>query len=105
MTPRQFILDNSEHFQEVVCNGHDIRMEEEQWMQWMERYAHFKQAITRVLFYCGKKHIGAYQLPSVPRLGDTVRIKGHFYHVEYVSYECDISYEGFNWVHIDLKIV
>jgi hypothetical protein len=103
MTPREFILFNSEYYHEAVCNGLDIRMDEEGWLEWMEQYAHFKQGKTRVLFYHDKKHLGSYEFTSIPRQGDTVKLKSKFYHVKYVTYECDTAHEGFNWVEIIVK--
>jgi hypothetical protein len=39
MTPKQFILENSDKFREAVENGYDIRMEESEIFEWMERYS------------------------------------------------------------------
>lgn len=38
MTAREFIIANSEKFAEAVLNGLDIRMEESEIFEWMERY-------------------------------------------------------------------
>ena len=38
MTPKQFIVSNSEKFAEAVSNGYDIRMEEDEIFEWMEKY-------------------------------------------------------------------
>ena len=38
MTPKEFILKNSDKFQEAVNNGLDIRMDENEIFEWMEKY-------------------------------------------------------------------
>lgn len=38
MTPKQFITANSDQFKQAVENGYDIRMEEHEIFEWMERY-------------------------------------------------------------------
>lgn len=38
MTPKQFIVANSERFAEAVANGLDIRMEEDEIFEWMQKY-------------------------------------------------------------------
>ncbi len=38
MTPKEFILKNSDKFQEAVNNGLDIRMNENEIFEWMEKY-------------------------------------------------------------------
>lgn len=38
MNAKEFILRHSEKFREAVDNGYDIRMDEEEILEWMERY-------------------------------------------------------------------
>lgn len=38
MTPKEFIISNSEKFAEAIENGLDIRMDEAEIFEWMERY-------------------------------------------------------------------
>ena len=49
MTPKEFIISNSAKFAEAVENGYDIRMDEEEIFEWMERYR------TAKLYYYLKK--------------------------------------------------
>lgn len=49
MTPKEFIILNSEKFSEAVENGLDIRMDEAEIFEWMERYRQAK-------FYYYLKH-------------------------------------------------
>lgn len=38
MTPKEFIISNSEKWAEAVENGYDIRLEEEEIFEWMAKY-------------------------------------------------------------------
>lgn len=49
MTPKEFIISNSDKFREAVENGLDIRMDESEIFEWMERYRSAK------LYYYLKK--------------------------------------------------
>ena len=49
MTPKEFIISNSDTFREAVENGLDIRMDESEIFEWMERYRSAK------LYYYLKK--------------------------------------------------
>ena len=39
ISPRSFILENSEKFEEAVMHGYDIRMDEHEIFEWMDSYA------------------------------------------------------------------
>lgn len=42
MTPKEFIVANSEKFAQAVENGLDIRMDEEEIFEWMVKYRNAK---------------------------------------------------------------
>lgn len=52
MNAKQFILSNSPKFREAVENGYDIRMEEEEILEWMERYRSAKMKTVQLCPKC-----------------------------------------------------
>ena len=51
MNAREFIIQNSTKFQQAVENGLDIRMEESEILEWMERY---RAAAPKTVQLCPK---------------------------------------------------
>ena len=69
MNAKQFILNNSPKFQEAVENGLDIRMEESEIFEWMERY---RTASIKTVQLC-PKCFGEGIVPSIMPSTQTTR--------------------------------
>ena len=56
-TAKEFLITSSTKFEEAVANGYDIRMEEQEILQWMEAYAQHKNRVTEKYYLDAFKFI------------------------------------------------